>query len=152
MIQLIIFDLDGVLVDSKEMHYNSLNKALSHENIYISPEEQSSTYEGMSTRVKLNLLTEKKGLAQTAHDLIWRRKQQYTDHYIRSYTHDDRIRSILKTLKEEGYMLYVASNAIAQTVKNILYYKGFLEYIDRYVSNQDVQRPKPYPDIYFKCM
>ena len=58
MIKLIIFDLDGVLVDARELHYNALNKALeSIDKKFIIPrDEHLSTYDGLSTTKKLNLL------------------------------------------------------------------------------------------------
>ena len=59
MIKLIIFDLDGVLVDAKEIHYQALNKALSNINdkYIINQEEHISTYDGNTSVTKLNLLT-----------------------------------------------------------------------------------------------
>ena len=61
MIKLIIFDLDGVLVDARELHYNALNKALEaiDKKYVIDREEHLSTYDGLSTKKKLNLLTSK---------------------------------------------------------------------------------------------
>ena len=55
MIKLIIFDLDGVLVDARELHYTALNKALESidKNYVISREEHLSTYDGLSTTKKL---------------------------------------------------------------------------------------------------
>jgi len=60
----IIFDLDGVLIDSRELHYDALNKALLDisEEYVIKREEHLSTFDGKSTKTKLNLLTERKGL------------------------------------------------------------------------------------------
>ncbi len=54
-----IFDLDGVLIDSKEIHFNALNFALSEidSSYVISKEEQALTYEGLSTKAKLNILS-----------------------------------------------------------------------------------------------
>ena len=58
MIKLIIFDLDGVLVDARELHYNALNRALKsiNEKYTIERAEHLSTYDGLSTTKKLNLL------------------------------------------------------------------------------------------------
>ena len=55
MIKLIIFDLDGVLVDARELHYNALNKALEaiDKKYVIYREEHLSTYDGLSTTKKL---------------------------------------------------------------------------------------------------
>lgn len=155
MIKLIIFDLDGVLVDSKDLHYYTLNDALKNidEKYIISREEHLSKYDGLSTTKKLQLLTIEKGLEEKFYDQIWKLKQEYTIQNIKkTYTYDDRIISILKQLKEDGYLLYVASNSIYNSIKLILTKKGFIEYIDYFISNEDVISPKPHPEIYHKCI
>ena len=80
MIELIIFDLDGVLIDSRELHYRSLNSVLfNHYPKYkISKEEHLSTYDGLPTTQKLKLLTKNKGLPESLYDDIWERKQRAT--------------------------------------------------------------------------
>lgn len=153
-IKLIIFDLDGVLVDSRDMHYEALNRALRDvaPTYIISRDEHLSTFDGLSTTKKLSLLSER-GLDPNLHKMIWEKKQTYTNEIIdKEYTVDPRIILILKQLKLEGYLLYVASNSIHSTVKTILLRKGFMEYIDYFASNQNVKLPKPNPEIYFHCM
>ena len=55
-------------------------------------------------------------------------------------------------LKDEGYSIAVASNSIRNTVKIILLRLGVLEFVDIYISNEDVYRNKPFPEMYWKCM
>ena len=76
-IKLIIFDLDGVLVKAKDIHYNALNKALGKK-YNISWNEHLSTYDGLKTVQKLNMLTEQKGLPTESHSNIWETKQKLT--------------------------------------------------------------------------
>ena len=80
MIRLIIFDLDGVLVDAKELHYEALNLALESidKKYVIKRNEHLSTYDGLSTKNKLNMLTEQKGLPAEAHNDVWGKKQEQT--------------------------------------------------------------------------
>lgn len=155
MIKLIIFDMDGVLVDARDLHYHALNRALSDigDEYVISREEHLSTYDGLSTTKKLAKLTKDKNLPNDAHDKVWRLKQDHTHDIIANeFTWDERIRGILRRLKSDGYIISVASNSIRPTVKMMLLRKGFLEYIDFYYSNQDVSKPKPATEIYLKCM
>jgi HAD superfamily hydrolase (TIGR01509 family) len=155
VIKLIVFDLDGVICDSREMHYDALNRALASFDVkfIISREEHLSTYDGLSTSTKLKMLSEKKGLSIEFHNEIWKKKQEYTLKIIdEEYTYDERIRQILKQLKTNGYILYVASNCVYNSVKMILLRKGFIEYIDYFISNEDVNIPKPSPEMYQKCM
>ena len=155
MIKLIIFDLDGVLVDARELHYESLNKALeSFDSKYIiQRDEHLSTYDGLPTKKKLEMLMKNKGLPKDYCDEVWKKKQESTRHIIDSQmTYDIRLRSILKKLKSEGYSLCVASNSIRENVKLMLLRKGLIEYIDFYYSNQDVKNFKPSSEIYLRCM
>lgn len=154
MIKLIIFDLDGVLVDAKELHYEALNMALRSidDKFAINIDEHLSTYDGLNTTKKLNMLTERKGLPREFHDHVWKKKQDSTIEIISNFTRDERICNVLKKLKDEGYTVCVASNSIRDTVKMMLLRKGFLEYIDFFYSNQDVKFPKPNPEIYLRCM
>lgn len=153
-IKLIVFDLDGVLVDSRNMHYESLNMALKEfaPTYVISKDEHLSTFDGLSTTKKLALLS-KRGLDPNLHSLIWHAKQKYTHQIIETeYVYDERIRIILSELKRKDIIIHVASNSIHSTVKQMLLKKGFMEYVDYFASNECVRLPKPSPEIYFHCM
>tara|TARA_R110000824_G_scaffold32156_6_gene104026 strand:+ start:10241 stop:11614 length:1374 start_codon:yes stop_codon:yes gene_type:complete len=155
MIKLIIFDLDGVLVDARELHYLAMNEALSEidPKYIISRDEHLARYDGLSTTKKLKMLTEEKGLDPGFYGKVWKLKQLKTREIIASdITEDLRLKNVIKTLKQDGYTIAVASNSIRETVKMMLLKKGFLEHIDYYYSNQDVVHPKPNPEMYYKCM
>ncbi len=154
MNKLVIFDLDGVLVDSREQHYEALNRAL--ENVstdyVISREEHLSVYDGLPTSRKLTMLTEKKGLPADKHQQIWEDKQKETLELFSDLEHDYELMHYFQQLKQRGYQVAVASNSIRNTVKLVLLRLGVLEFIDYYVSNEDVVRNKPFPEMYWKCM
>lgn len=153
-IKLIIFDLDGVLVDAKNMHFIALNKALAEisDKYVICMEEHLSTYDALSTRKKLELLTEKKGLPKEDHQKIWELKQKHTINLLNDYKEDPRIKEILKKLKQDGKKICCCTNSIRDTAKLQLIRKGFFEYIDYLFSNEDVIRPKPSAEMYLKAM
>ena len=154
MIKLIIFDLDGVLVDARELHYKALNKALSSndEKYVIQRDEHLSTYDGLSTVKKLNMLTKNKGLSKKLHNSVWGLKQEMTLKIIDGFFVDNRLQDMLRTFKSEGYIIACATNSIRETAKLQLIRKGFFEYIDFMYSNQDVKNPKPNAEMYLKCM
>ena len=154
-IRLIIFDLDGVLIESREMHFETLNDALlSIDPKYvISKEEHLSTYDGMSTTKKLQLLTEKKGLPKELHEKIWRDKQDWTACYIfDKVTHDQQKHRLFADLHDQGYKIGVCSNSVRVNTRMMLYKLGLLQFVDYYYSNQDVQNTKPHPEMYMRCM
>jgi HAD superfamily hydrolase (TIGR01509 family) len=154
MTKLVIFDLDGVLIESRELHYQSLNEALRSIDLkyVITRDEHLSVYDGLNTTRKLKLLTESKGLPQEYHDMIWQRKQLATFELIKQFPVDDKLVDIFTKLKSAGYMIAVASNSIRETVKLSLLKTGVMEWVDYWVSNQDVEHPKPYPEMYWQCM
>lgn len=155
MIKLIVFDLDGVLVETKKLHYDAFNKALRDVDpkYEISYDEHLAKYDGLSTHKKLNLLGLEKGLSEIQFQSIWQRKQAYTYQMLKELAFDNRLIEILKKLKNEyHYTIAVASNSIRDSVKITLLKLGLLEYVDFYLSNEDVKYPKPHPEIYLKAM
>jgi HAD superfamily hydrolase (TIGR01509 family) len=152
--KLCIFDLDGVLIDSRELHFHALNDALRKvgEEYVISREEHLSLYDGLNTTKKLKMLTEKKGLPPSFYDQIWKDKQSSTFDLIRKIESDERIRKHMERLKENDIKIAVASNSIRETIKLSLLQIGVMDLVDYYVSNEDVLRTKPFPEMYWKCM
>lgn len=150
MIKHIIFDLDGVLVDAREIHYEALNLALSDiDPIYeISREEHLSTYDGLPTKKKLEMLTIQKGLNTELHNLVWKKKQEKTLEVIDRMDPDIRMRNVLRVLKNDGYSVHVCSNSIKSTIKMMLVRRELIEFVDEIFSNEDVKQPKPNPEIY----
>jgi HAD superfamily hydrolase (TIGR01509 family) len=154
MNKLVIFDLDGVLIDSRELHYDALNDALRKvgEQYVISREEHLSLYDGLNTTKKLKMLTERKGLPVSEYDKIWSDKQQATFDLVRKFAPEPLLKSMFAEIKRRGYKIAVASNSIRETVKLSLISIGVIDVVDYYVSNEDVSRTKPYPEMYWKCM
>lgn len=154
MVKLIIFDLDGVLVEAKEIHYNTLNEALREcgEQYVITETEHLSTYDGLKTNQKLDMLTKSKGLPKELHEQIWNRKQQLTIHAISELQHDLQKIELFKELRNMGYKLAVASNSIRRSVLVMLSKIGIIEYMDLILSNEDVKNSKPHPEMYWKAM
>tara|TARA_B100001123_G_scaffold435879_1_gene565207 strand:- start:1090 stop:2460 length:1371 start_codon:yes stop_codon:yes gene_type:complete len=154
MIKLIVFDLDGVLVDARDLHYEAFNLALNEigSQYVIDREEHLSTYDGRPTTAKLELLTENKGLPPEKYNEVWKKKQEKTVDIINKMTTDYRMAHVLSELKKSGYKIYVGSNSVKHTIKMMLLRRGILEFIDEIFSNQDVKNPKPSPEIYLRCM
>lgn len=154
MNKLVIFDLDGVLINSRELHYETLNRALGEvsKEYIISREEHLSTFDGLNTTRKLQLLSRTKGLPESEYDSVWSNKQKYTIESLKLLDTSGKLIDIFQRLKNQGYYVAVASNSIRETVKICLIKLGIMEFVDYFVSNQDVERAKPYPEMYWKCM
>jgi beta-phosphoglucomutase-like phosphatase (HAD superfamily)/dTDP-glucose pyrophosphorylase len=155
MNKLVIFDLDGVLIDSRELHYEALNKAIldvAGEQYLITREEHLSKYDGLNTTKKLQMLAEEKGLDAKHFDDIWKAKQKATFDLIPNCPKNPSAHYIMSVLNHFGWKVAVASNSIRQTVKIALNSMDVMKFVDYIVSNEDVKYPKPYPEMYWKCM
>jgi HAD superfamily hydrolase (TIGR01509 family) len=154
MIKLIIFDLDGVLVEAKEIHYKTLNKALAEvdKKYMITEKEHLSTYDGLKTNQKLEMLTKNKGLDPIYYEQIWNRKQDLTIDAISELKPNAHLIVVFKRLRDMGYKLACCSNSIRRSVLVMLSKIGLIEYMDLIISNEDVKNSKPHPEMYWKAM
>jgi beta-phosphoglucomutase len=148
-IKAVIFDMDGVLIDAKEWHYEAMNRALAEHGYTITREEHLAEFDGLPTTKKLELLTAKKGLPRDLHPVIGQRKQCLTLALIESECRP-RLPTVraLSRLKQDGYVVGVASNSVRQTVTQMMQLSQLDRYLDFMLSNEDVRRPKPDPEIY----
>jgi HAD superfamily hydrolase (TIGR01509 family) len=151
MIKLIIFDLDGVLVDTKNIHYEALNDSLPSQ-YKISWEEHLQIYDGLKTKEKLSILTQKRGLPNYLHKQIWENKQKLTTKQLKDINYNPSIIVLFKLLKDKGYDIAVCSNSIRMTVDTVLNNLKILPFIDLVLSNEDVVNCKPHPEIYWKAI
>lgn len=154
-IKVVVSDMDGCLADLKEIHYEALNKALASidKKYVISPKEHVKTFDGLSTRKKLNLLSELKNFPLDQVEAVNDLKQKYTLELIEQFTNINwNIPKIIKQLKQEEYKFYIASNAVRATIDLVVQKLGILHLVDGILSNQDVKNSKPHPEIYLRSM
>jgi beta-phosphoglucomutase-like phosphatase (HAD superfamily)/dTDP-glucose pyrophosphorylase len=151
---LAIFDLDGVLVDSKQIHFEALNDALSvfGTSYQITLKEHSTKYDGLSTMQKLEKLNKDKNLPIEIFDKIWSLKQENTSKMLEGLTHDNELIGYFQQLVNKKINLAVASNSIRRTIELVLQNLGIIHFFPLILSNEDIKSPKPHPEIYWKAM
>ena len=150
MVKLIIFDLDGVLVEAKNIHFEALNKALG--SYAISWNEHLSTYDGLKTFQKLEMLSKEKGLPKEDHSAIWKNKQKYTLEALSNLKINSDLLSTIAHLSKDGYKIVCCSNSIRKTVLTVLAKLGLIEFMDLIISNEDVSNSKPHPEMYWQAI
>lgn len=153
MIKAVIFDMDGVLIEAKDWHYEALNKALNLFGHTISRHEHLTTYDGLPTSRKLDILSVERDLPVELHQFINEMKQMYTMEIVYAQCKPTFVHQYaLSSLKSQGYKLAVASNSIRNTVEVMMEKSCLDQYLDRKFSNEDVPNAKPAPDIYIKAI
>lgn len=150
-IKAIVFDMDGVLIDAAEWHYLALNRALALFGYNISRHDHLTTFNGLPTHKKLEILTLDRGLTKGLHAFINEMKQRYTNELIYArckptFQHE----LALRRLKADGYKLAVASNSIRKTVELMMDLSRLSPLLDLMLSTEDVVTPKPSPAIYLE--
>lgn len=148
-IKAVIFDMDGVLIEAKDWHYEALNQALNLFGYNISRYDHLVTFDGLPTKKKLEMLSIEKGLPKGLHKFINHMKQIYTMEHVYMkckplFCHQ----YALSKLKAEGYRLALASNSVRITIDMMMEKADLKKYLDFTLSNQDVTKAKPDPEIY----
>lgn len=152
-IKAIIFDMDGVLVEARDWHYEAFNKALNLFGLEISRNDHLFKYDGLPTKDKLKILTDEYGLPPKLHKFINELKQKYTMQIIHTKCNPSFIHEYaLSNLKKEGYRMAVASNSIRITIDTIMEYTNLSNYLEFYLSNEDVEKGKPDPEVYIRAI
>jgi len=154
VIKLVIFDLDGVLVNACEWHRVALNEALRDVcNYEISLEDHYSTFNGIPTKKKLDILKKCGIIREEDIEEVYSKKQSKALEVIKK---DCKVREekveMLKFLKNKGITLACYTNSIRETGTLMLKNTGIYDFFDLFLSNQDVSQPKPSPSGYVQAM
>ena len=152
-IKAVLFDMDGVLIDAKEWHYEALNMALSLFGMEISRYDHLVTYDGLPTKKKLEMLTLERGLPEQLHQFINDMKQEFTFQlaYAKckpTFNHQ----YALSQLHSKGYRLVSCSNSIRKTMDLMFERAAIKPYFEFYLSNEDVKESKPNPEMYVEAI
>ena len=152
-IKAVLFDMDGVLIEAKDWHYEALNKALALFGMEISRVDHLTSFDGLPTLKKLEYLTIERGLPKELHRFINELKQKYTMDIV--YTQCNPVfihQYALSKLRALGYRTAVCSNSVRNSVEVMMQRGGLSPYLELMVSNEDVRNGKPSPEMYTKAM
>jgi len=150
----VLFDLDGVLVDACDWHYEALNRALKQvANYEISREDHNSNYNGLPTKRKLKRLSELGVIRESDMEDISDLKQRLTVEVIEEFCIHSLSKVVLmKMLKKAGYKVGCVTNSIRHTAGLMLEKIGVMDYLDVVITNEQCNYNKPHPEPYIKAL
>jgi len=154
MIDTIIFDLDGVLINSKNIHFESLNRALSHNKLkyQISYEDHLQSFDGLPTSKKLEILNKKKLVPKRLNKKIKLKKNQLTRKLLKeNLTFDKKIYSLFQKLSKK-YKIGIATNAIEETLQIAIKKLRIGKFVKFSISTENIKNSKPHPEIYLRSI
>lgn len=150
MIHAIIFDMDGVLIDSQPMHYLGDQQTLAAHGVHV-PVEEMTAYAGTTNQLRFELFKERYHLEADTADLIRQREETM----IRLVRESDAVPTagsvdLLKSIKAVGLKTAVASSSSYPFIYAVLEKLGIVSYFDLIFSGEDVKNGKPAPDVFLK--
>lgn len=150
----VLFDLDGVLVDACDWHYEALNRALKQiSNYEISRDEHFSTYNGLPTRRKLRTLADLGIIRESDMETISDLKQELTVGVIEEFCSESVSKiAMMKLLKDAGYKIGCVTNSIRKTAGLMLEKTGIMDFFDIVITNEQTSHNKPHPEPYITAL
>ena len=154
MIDTIIFDLDGVLINSKNIHFESLNQSIKEANLsyQISYEDHLKKFDGLPTFKKLEILNKKKIIPKKLNNKISQRKNEITRKlFKKNILFNRKIYDLFAKLSKK-YKIGIATNAIQETLDIAIDKLKIKKFIKYSLSTKSIINPKPHPEIYLRCI
>ncbi len=144
----VIFDMDGVLVDSEPLYYAAVSAVLAEDGIAF-PLDQYKRY--MGTKASWPEFVEDLGLPRPASHYRERSNELVTDGYRSVDTPLPGVVELVRGLRDLGLPLAVASSSRRDWVETCLDRLGIADAFDVIVSGSDISQGKPAPDIYLRA-
>lgn len=149
MIKTVIFDMDGVIVDTEPVHYYAFQQHFKDLNIHV-PDEMYATFTGNSTRNVFQRLKEHFALEEEVEKLIDVKRALFNEAFDKKEDLFllDGVEDLIKDLHQNGVQLILASSSAKVTIGRIFKRFNLYPYFTHIVSGEDFPKSKPHPAIF----
>jgi beta-phosphoglucomutase len=149
MLEAVIFDFDGVLVDSEKLHYQAFNRVLNKFNFQLSLRDYYDKFLGLSDLELLQVVDKERRLSlsnQQFDSVLGEKAQIFKEMAATEAGIIDGVREFLKMLAESKIPMAICSGALSPEIEMILNGAGLRNYFEAIVSAEQVKRGKPDPE------
>ncbi len=149
MIQTVIFDMDGVIVDTEPVHHYAYNQLFKQLNLEVSPEFYAS-FTGFSTKNTFEKIKANFEVTDDINSLIDLKRQLFNDAFDQKedlYLLEG-VEDLIKDLHKNGMQLVLASSSAKITIDRVFTRFGLHKYFTHIVSGEDFPQSKPHPAIF----
>ena len=152
MLKAILFDMDGVIVDTEPLHHKAYYKMFSDFNIEVSNTLYQS-FTGQSTINICKILCEHFNLDASPHDLVEKKRYHFKDLFFNdsSLSLIDGVLELIQDYYRNGLTLVLASSASMTTINNVFTRFDLDQYFIAKLSGADLEASKPHPEIFIKA-
>ena len=147
----VIFDMDGVLVDSESHQQKVIKDFFNNETNYDVNKLKLNKFIGSSGELEVwKLVFEEYDTSDDEFKRISENLYKYMDEHRPEYKEilNDNANEIIKWLKEHGFKLGIASSSYKEEINRMLTETGLTNYFDYVLSGKCFKQSKPCPDIY----
>lgn len=148
----VLFDMDGVIVDTEPLHRKAYFKTFNQLGIVVS-EELYTSFTGASTKRVCETLIYQFNLSETFEEIAAIKRAHFKDYFYNDEEFDliSGVRELIQHYYKNGITLILASSATMTTI-NMVFEKFELEkYFSGKISGADLQESKPHPEIFMKA-